>query len=206
MSSEVLLKKIEEAYMELGNTIDKVNMLTSIIETVKVTTKEILDRYISTIDPAKLTEMRESGKKVLQQMIEDISKIDQALSSYSIVEHQLNEQVTSFSSRLQSLEQMLQGTRKSISDIDTKLLKLIKEAEKNQLTAQKRFQQASQLFNASLEVEKYEELISLQKDNNAMLKELLKNPHQIKPFDKAQQRDFQMPKVVTEKKDKQSVK
>jgi len=179
MNIELLGKKIEEAYNELTTTVEKLNTLTGIVDQLKNNTKGIIDQYVATLDPTKMAEMRESSKKAFQQMMDDIIKIDQALKNYEVVEYQLGENITGFNVRLNQFENSLQSTRKSLQDMDTKLLKLIKEAEKNQANGQKRFQQASQLFHASAEIEKYDELIKLERENNRLLKELLGKKDQI---------------------------
>jgi phosphoglycerate-specific signal transduction histidine kinase len=179
MNEETLAKKIEDAYTEMRSMIDKLDAINRIVEQFKNNTNDIIDKYISTLEPAKIAEIRENSKKALNEMITDIKKIDQALSDFVVIEHQLGENITSFNTRIHKLEQDLQSNRKSLQDVDTKLIRIIKEAEKNQQTAQKRFYQANQLLKASAEVEKYDELIKLQRENNKMLKELLgKTPGQ----------------------------
>jgi septal ring factor EnvC (AmiA/AmiB activator) len=152
MSIEVLAKRIEEAYEALDKTIEKVGMLTGIVDQFKISTESIIEKYIITLEPSRMAEMRESSKKHLQKMIEDIDSIDKALKNYEVVEFQLVEQITNFQQRINNLENNLQNTRKSLQDMDTKLLRLIKEAEKNQQSAQKRFTQASQLISAEKEI------------------------------------------------------
>lgn len=188
MSIEVLAKRIEEAYEALDKTIEKVSLLTGIVDQFKINTESIMEKYITTLEPSRMAEMRESSKKHLQQMIEDIDSIDKALKNYEVVEFQLVEQITNFQQRINNLENNLQNTRKSLQDMDTKLLRLIKEAEKNQQSAQKRFTQASQLISAEKEIEKYDELLKLMRTNNRLLQDLnnkqkiIDNQGQIKGF------------------------
>lgn len=188
MSIEVLAKRIEEAYEALDKTIEKVGMLTGIVDQFKISTESIIEKYIITLEPSRMAEMRESSKKHLQKMIEDIDSIDKALKNYEVVEFQLVEQITNFQQRINNLENNLQNTRKSLQDMDTKLLRLIKEAEKNQQSAQKRFTQASQLISAEKEIEKYDELLKLMRTNNRLLQDLnnkqkiIDNQGQIKGF------------------------
>lgn len=172
MSIEVLAKRIEEAYEALDKTIEKVGLLTGIVDQFRINTESIMEKYITTLDPSRMAEMRESSKKNLQKMVEDIDSIDKALKNYEVVEYQLVEQITNFQQRINNLENNLQNTRKSLQDMDTKLLRLIKEAEKNQQSAQKRFSQASQLIAAEKEIEKYDELIKLMRINNRLLQEV----------------------------------
>lgn len=173
MTNEQLSKKIEEAYEELIKTMDQIGSLGQIVEQLKTNTQSIIEKYVETLEPAKIAQLREQSKKSLNQMIEDVNRIQKAMIDYDVVEHQISEYVTSFTVKMNNFENILQGTKKIIQDMDTKLLKLIKEAEKNQVIGQKRFYQASQLFNASAEVEKYDELLKLQKENNKLLKEFL---------------------------------
>lgn len=188
MSIEVLAKRIEEAYEALDKTIEKVGLLTGIVDQFRINTESIMEKYITTLDPSRMAEMRESSKKNLQKMVEDIDSIDKALKNYEVVEYQLVEQITNFQQRINNLENNLQNTRKSLQDMDTKLLRLIKEAEKNQQSAQKRFTQASQLISAEKEIEKYDELLKLMRTNNRLLQDLnnkqkiIDNQGQIKGF------------------------
>lgn len=173
MSMELLAKRIEEAYDSLSTTIEKIGMLSGIVDQFKSNTETIIEKYMVTLEPSRIAELRENSKKNLQKMIEDIGSIDKALSNYEVVEYQLGEHITNFQTRMNNLEQSLQSTRKSLQDMDNKLLRLIKEAEKNQATAQKRFNQSSQLFAATTEIEKYDELLKLTKSNNKLLNDLL---------------------------------
>lgn len=173
MNIEVLAKNIEEAYEALNRTIDKLTSLTGIVDQFKSNTQEIIDKYMSTIGSNKMADLRENSKKSLQKMIEDISSIDKALSNYDIVEHQLSENISNFQVKMNNFENTIQSTRTTLQKLDEKLLKLIKEAEKNQQTAQKRFSQASQLFAAIIEIEKYEDLLKITKENNVLLKKIV---------------------------------
>lgn len=173
MNIEVLAKNIEEAYEVLNRTIDKLNSLTGIVDQFKSNTQEIIEKYIKTVEPNKIADLRENSKKNLQKMIEDISSIDKALSNYDIVEHQLSENISNFQVKMNNFENTIQSTRTTLQKLDEKLLKLIKEAEKNQQTAQKRFSQASQLFAATIEIEKYEDLLKITKENNVLLKKIV---------------------------------
>ena len=139
MTNEQLSKKIEEAYEELIKTMDQIGSLGQIVEQLKTNTQSIIEKYVETLEPAKIAQLREQSKKSLNQMIEDVNRIQKAMIDYDVVEHQISEYVTSFTVKMNNFENILQGTKKIIQDMDTKLLKLIKEAEKNQVIGQKDF-------------------------------------------------------------------
>lgn len=170
--SEQLANKIETAYKELKQTIDQIDLLSSVIEHIKETSQDILEKYITTIDPAKLTQIREQNKTALKTMIEDVQKIERNMTDFDVVSQQTKELVDTFSSRFSTFDDVFKKTKQSITELDNKLLKLIKEAEKQQRLGQNRFLQASKLFHASAEVEKYDQLLALEKENNRMLKDI----------------------------------
>jgi methyl-accepting chemotaxis protein len=170
--SEQLANKIETAYKELKQTIDQIDLLSSVIEHIKETSQDILEKYITTIDPAKLTQIREQNKTALKTMIEDVQKIERNMTDFDVVSQQTKELVDTFSSRFSTFDDVFKKTKQSITELDNKLLKLIKEAEKQQRLGQNRFLQASKLFHASAEVEKYDQLLALEKENNRILKDI----------------------------------
>jgi len=170
--SEQLANKIETAYKELKQTIDQIDLLSSVIDHIKETSQDILEKYITTIDPAKLTQIREQNKTALKTMIEDVQKIERNMTDFDVVSQQTKELVDTFSSRFSSFDDVFKKTKQSITELDNKLLKLIKEAEKQQRLGQNRFLQASKLFHASAEVEKYDQLLALEKENNRILKDI----------------------------------
>jgi hypothetical protein len=170
--SEQLANKIETAYKELKQTIDQIDLLSSVIDHIKETSQDILEKYITTIDPAKLTQIREQNKTALKTMIEDVQKIERNMTDFDVVSQQTKELVDTFSSRFSTFDDVFKKTKQSITELDNKLLKLIKEAEKQQRLGQNRFLQASKLFHASAEVEKYDQLLALEKENNRMLKDI----------------------------------
>lgn len=171
--SDQLANKIETAYIELKQTIDRIDMLSTVIEHIKETSQEILEKYITAIDPARLTQIREQNKHALNRMIEDIQKIEANMTDFDVVSHQTKELVDTFSKRFSTFDDMFKKMKQSMGDLDNKLLKLLKESEKQQRLGQNRFLQASKLFHASAEIEKYDELLALEKENNRLLKELL---------------------------------
>jgi methyl-accepting chemotaxis protein len=170
--SEQLANKIETAYKELKQTIDQIDLLSSVIDHIKETSQDILEKYITTIDPAKLTQIREQNKTALKTMIEDVQKIERNMTDFDVVSQQTKELVDTFSSRFSTFDDVFKKTKQSITELDNKLLKLIKEAEKQQRLGQNRFLQASKLFHASAEVEKYDQLLALEKENNRILKDI----------------------------------
>ncbi|MFP4187596.1 MAG: hypothetical protein ACLFSU_05445 [Acholeplasmataceae bacterium] len=174
--SEQLAKRIEDAYNELRDTISRIDLLSGIIEEIKRTSQEILDRYSTAIDPAKLTQIREQNKHALNEMIEDIQKIEANMTDFEVVAQQTKELVDSFSQRFSAFDDVFRKTKQAITDLDNKLLRLLKQAERQQQLGQNRFLQASKLFHASAEIEKYDELLALEKENNRLLKELLSKP------------------------------
>lgn len=174
--NEQLANKIETAYIELKKTIDQIDMLSGVIEHIRNTSQEILEKYIAVIDPSKLTQIREQNRHALKQMIEDIQKIETNMTDFDVISHQTKELVDTFSKRFSSFDDMFKKIKQAVGDLDNKLLKLLKEAEKQQRLGQNRFLQASKLFHASAEIEKYDELLALEKENNRLLKELLSKP------------------------------
>ncbi len=170
---EELVKKIEATYEELLNTIKKVNALTQTIDDLKVTTTQIIEKYTETLDQSKIEKAKQSTEKTLQVMVEDIKKIENLMGNVEIAKQNVADLISLFTNRMASLEDTLKKTKTPIQEIDQKLIKYIKEAEKNAELGMKRFNQAAQLVDAKEEIKKYDELIMLQKENNKLIKQLM---------------------------------
>ncbi len=170
---EELIKKIETTYEELLNTVKKVNALSQTIDELKVTTTQIIEKYTETLDQSKIEKAKQSTEKTLQVMVEDIKKIENLMGNVEIAKQNVADLMTLFTNRMTSLEDTLKKTKNPIQEIDQKLIKYIKEAEKNAELGMKRFNQAAQLVDAKEEVKKYEELITLQRENNKLIKQLM---------------------------------
>lgn len=170
---EELVKKIEATYEELLNTIKKVNALTQTIDDLKVTTTQIIEKYTETLDQSKIEKAKQSTEKTLQVMVEDIKKIENLMGNVEMAKQNVADLMSLFTNRMASLEDTLKKTKTPIQEIDQKLIKYIKEAEKNAELGMKRFNQAAQLVDAKEEIKKYDELIMLQKENNKLIKQLM---------------------------------
>ncbi|MBW4258567.1 hypothetical protein KTG15_12855 [Methanobacterium sp. YSL] len=168
-----LVKKIETTYDELIYTIGKVNQLSDTIENLKITTTQIIDRYTETLDLTKIEKVRQTTEKSLQAMVEDVKKIENLMGNLEISKQNVADLMSLFTNRMATLEDTLKKTRNPIQEIDQKLIKYIKEAEKNAELGMKRFTQAAQLVDAKEEIKKYDELIALQKENNKLIKQLM---------------------------------
>jgi|GEM_PF-4145136 len=170
---EELVKKIEATYEELLNTIKKVNALTQTIDDLKVTTTQIIEKYTETLDQSKIEKAKLSTEKTLQVMVDDIKKIENLMGNVEMAKQNVADLISLFTNRMASLEDTLKKTKTPIQEIDQKLIKYIKEAEKNAELGMKRFNQAAQLVDAKEEIKKYDELITLQRENNKLIKQLM---------------------------------
>jgi hypothetical protein len=166
-------KKIEETYNELLLAIKKINVLSETIDGLKTTTTEIINQYTQTIDQSKLEKTRASSEKALNAMLNDIRKVEEQMSGFEVIKQTLEDSFELFTKRMASLEDNIKKTKGPIQEIDQKLIKYIKEAEKNNLIGLKRLTQAATLVDAKEEIQKYDKLLELEKENNKLLKQLL---------------------------------
>lgn len=168
-------KKIEETYNELLIAIKKINTLSETIEGLKSTTTDIINQYTQTIDQSKLDKIKSSSEKALNTMVKDIKVIEDQMISFEVVKQTIEDSIELFTSRMSSLEDNLKKTKGPIQEIDQKIIKHIKEAEKNNALGLKRFNQASALIDAKEEIKRYDKLLELEKENNRLLKQLISN-------------------------------
>lgn len=180
-----LVKKIEATYDELIYTISKVNQLSETIDYLKLTTTQIIDKYTETLDHTKIDKAKQQTEKTLQIMVEDIKRIENLMNGVEVAKQDVKDLIGLFNNRMNSLEESLKNARKPIQDIDQKIVKYIKEAEKNAELGMKRFNQAAQLVDAKVEIQQYSELISLQKENNKLIKQLMAKLDAKLPEDKS---------------------
>lgn len=169
-----LARKIEEAYRGIIEATKRIMVLSDTIDDLKVTTGEIIDKYTKAIDQSKLEETRKVSQKALQGMMSEIDKVETLIKEFEYTKLSFEDGITNFTERLKSLENHLKTNKSSIDEIDRKLVKHLKSAEMNSQLGVKRLNQATKLMQAKEEIEKYDELLKLERENNKILKLLQK--------------------------------
>lgn len=169
-----LARKIEEAYRGIIEATKRIMVLSDTIDDLKVTTGEIIDKYTKAIDQSKLEETRKTSQKALQGMMSEIDKVETLIKEFEYTKLSFEDGITNFTDRLKSLENHLKTNKSSIEEIDRKLVKHLKSAEMNSQLGVKRLNQATKLMQAKEEIEKYDELLKLERENNKILKLLQK--------------------------------
>ena len=96
-------------------------------------------------------------------MLNDIKKVEEQMSGFEVIKQTLEDSFELFTKRMTSLEDNIKKTKGPIQEIDQKLIKYIKEAEKNNLIGLKRLTQAATLVDAKEEIQKYDKLLELEK-------------------------------------------
>ncbi len=171
---EELAIKIEQSYEVMQNLMEELGSLHKMADEIEQATKVMNSKFLSVLDSKKFDGIRDQNKASLDKIMDDVAKIERSLDSIDVIRTLTQETISKFSERMASMDESFKKTKQTANDIDSKLLSLLKNAEKQMQAGENRIAKASQLFDVSAEIEKYDNLIKLQKENNQLLKEIHK--------------------------------
>jgi glutamine synthetase adenylyltransferase len=168
-----LAEKIEEAFLALQTVMKQINEISSIADNLESASKKINTKYLDILDSKKFETLKETSNKALEEILKDIKRIDDAILSIDVLKQQTTEAVAALSKRIGTYEENLRISKETAREVDDKLVKILKSAENAQTTGEKRILTASKLLEASAEVEKYDELLKIENENNRLLRDVL---------------------------------
>lgn len=168
-----LAEKIEQAYQALQGLMTQINDISSIADTIETATKKINAKYLDILDPKKFEQLKDNSTRSMDDILKSIQKIEESIVSIDVLKQQTGEAIAALAGRISSYESNLRISKDTAREIDEKLLKIIKSAENAQVTGEKRILTASKLLEASAEVEKFDQLLKLENDNNRLLRDVL---------------------------------
>jgi hypothetical protein len=175
MDEILLSRKIESAYNEILETSKKINILSATIDQLKETTADIIDKYLKALDQSKLEETRNNSHKALEKMMSEIDKVETLISEFEYTKLTLEEGMSNFSERVKSLDESIKKNKSAFDDIDKKLFKHMKQAEIDRKLGTKRLQDATKVMQVKEEIERFDQLLKIEKENNRLLREIQKS-------------------------------
>lgn len=166
---EELASKIEKAYQQLVDLMNEIGTLKDLANEIENAAGEIAAKYQNAFDLERLQKIKNQNQNALQKILKDTKQIDEALTGIEIMKIQTEENISSFASRIGNFEASMTKMKKAMDDIDRKLLRIIKNNEKEMgVTVQK----VTSYIDASTEIEQYNKLFKIEQENNRLLKEL----------------------------------
>jgi hypothetical protein len=174
---EDIALRIEETYKKLQEVINMIGSLKDIAEDIQKATDNIKRIYSETLKADKLSEVQKDNKKAFEAMAADVKKIDETLESISVLRIQAQDSIKMYGQRISNYEDSVRKNKELAQKIDVKLTTIVDALEKQRKVNERDYGRVVKLVEATVEIEKYDELIRLQKENNTLLQKLLSRSH-----------------------------
>ncbi|MFW5889742.1 MAG: hypothetical protein ACOCUD_05160 [Bacillota bacterium] len=168
-----LAEKLEETYKKLEKTMDEIADLKNTLHEIENSTDQIIDKYSDLIETKKYKNIQKDNNDVLKKISDHAHKIDESLSNIENYKRLTIDKMEQFINRIQKFESSYGKPRKNIETVEITLNKLLNQASKERRNSDDKLVRASKLFHVSAEIEHYDHLLQLQKENNALLKKVL---------------------------------
>ena len=169
---EDLALKLEQSYENMLLLMDDIGKLKQVFEAIQKATDDFKSQYETVMDKSKFEEIKKANQNAVTHILGDIKKIEESLTIVEVYKQHTEESINQFTKRIGNLEESFKKTKQAVNDVDVKLTTLVKNVEKTAFGADQKIIKASKLFDISAEIEHYDELLKLQRDNNRMLREL----------------------------------
>ncbi|TVP95690.1 MAG: hypothetical protein EA374_03350 [Acholeplasmatales bacterium] len=176
---EALASQLEESYKAFMNLIQSIDQLQLTFKRIESTSSTIANQYEKALDPKKLKTIEQNTQEAYKTMQDKIKKLNDLVNDAELMHQSTHEAINQSLTRIEKFGSSVTKSKTISQEVDKKLAALIQTAEKQKEEGERQFIKASTLFDANREIEKYDELLKLERDNNKMLKELLKV---MKPF------------------------
>lgn len=170
---EDISQKLEKSYQNLQLLMDDIGNLEKLFTDIEKVTAEFKSKYIEVLDPKRFDDIKTENEKSMKHIMSTMKGIDESLSRILVYKEQTQTIIDLFSDKIGSFEKSFNKTKDTANDINHKLTKLLSNAEKISFNGHDKLMKASKLLEVSAEIERYDELLKLEKDNNRMLKELI---------------------------------
>ena len=183
---DALAKQIEQSYQKFQDLVNSIDKLHNVLTKIEGTSDSIVNKFKEVLNEKKVVEVLKNTEKQYSLMQENITQLNQQIDSVEIMHQQIDDSIKNTIRRIDRYEQNL----KKAKSLDTKLSALINTVEKNKDKAESHFYKASTIFEANREIEKYDELIELQRENNKLLKKVLNKGDSKELFSKKEKKSF----------------
>ena len=170
---EDITQKLEKSYLNLQLLMDDIGNLEKLFRDIEKVTLEFKEKFVEVLDPKRFDDIKNENEKSMKHIMSTIKNIDDNLSRVLVYKDQTQGIIDLFSEKIGSFEKTFNKTKDTANDVNLKLTKILSAAEKISFNGHDKLMKASKLLEVSAEIEKYDELLKIEKDNNRMLKELI---------------------------------
>ena len=175
-------KSIEASYLELKTLIDKIGDINHVIEKIKNSSEDIRAQYTEVLDNTKLKEAQKDYQITVKEMEKSLNKIQDEILHIQTIKKVAEDSLNTVINKIKRFENLLENLNNKSKSLDKKLTQSMESLKFNNHNVEKKADKALRLVELNYQVEKYEEILQLQKENNKLLKKLHSND---KPKSKA---------------------
>ena len=169
---EEIALKLEQSYEQLQILIKDIESFQGIVEGIERATKDFTVLYEKAANKSNFEDIKKQNKAAVDSIIVDVKKIEDSLLQIEVLKQQTTENIAQFARRIGTLEDSFKKTKQVTQDIDTKLTVILKTTEKINANAEGKLIKASKIFEINAEIERFDELLKLERENNKLLKEI----------------------------------
>lgn len=176
---EAIARQLETSYEAFIEVIKSIEQLQQTVTRIDNTSKKITKEYEKALDPKKLKTIEETTQEAYKTMQDKIKRLNELVNDAELMHQSTHEAIHQSINRIEKFGSSVNKSKAISQEVDKKLAALIQTAEKQKEEGERAFVKASTLFEANRQIEKYDELLKLERENNRMLKDLMKI---VKPF------------------------
>jgi len=167
-------KAIESSYQELKTLIDKIGEINHVIETFKNSSHEIREQYAEALDHTKLKAVQSDYQQTVKDMEKSLSNIQDKIIEIQTIKKVAEDSLGIVIGRMKNFEKLLDSLNNKSKNLDKKLTQSMETIKLKHANIEKKADKAFRLVELNYQVDKYDEILQLQKENNKLLKNLTK--------------------------------
>ena len=168
-------KAIESAYQEFKSLIDKLADINGIVESFKSSSQAISEQYKEALDDTKLKKVQNDHAHTIKDMEKSLSGIQDRMVEIQTIKKVAEDQMKIVIRRIQNFEKLLEDLNTKAKNLDKKLTQSMESLKLRHGNVEKKADKALRLMELNYQVEKYDEILQLQKKNNILLKNLVES-------------------------------
>ena len=174
---ENVANSIEKTYEELHSVINQISDLSDTISDLKKNSKDVRERYAEVLDNTKLNEVQKDYKNSVKSMEKSLDKIQDGILSIQTIRQMTQDNLEGIIKKMGHFETLLNTYNAKSKNFEKKLNTSLETLKLNHNNVTKKADQAIKAVELNHQMDKYDEIITLQKQNYDMLKKLTSKPN-----------------------------
>ncbi len=167
-----LSKTLEHSYQSLHEVIDQIGNITQVIQTLKNDSANVRDTYLEIFDHTKLKEAQKDYKQTTKHMLNSLNDIQDQIIHIQTIRKTAEDDLVNIVNKMKRFEKLLHNINEGSKSLDKKLSQGMEKLKLNHNNVERKADKALRLIEINHQVEKYDEIIRLQKENNTLLRKL----------------------------------